>query len=136
MKIPSLFSKSPKHRRFSFTPRFYDEQEYERKEREERIRQEVLGRQAKGNTGDDSELSDPDLYGYRTRIAGSFKSNSRRSISGKSSSSTMMIRFMLFAFMLVWVITYLQYGNVAFYGLLFIIPIYLYIRRGERRTNR
>lgn len=48
----------------------------------------------------------------------------------------MMIRFMLFAFMLVWVITYLQYGNVAFYGLLFIIPIYLYIRRGERRTNR
>lgn len=135
MKIPSLFSKTPKHRKFSFTPRFYDEQEYERKEREDRIRLELQRRQEVENGSDDRDI-DPDLYGHRSRIAGSFKSSARRSVMGKSNTSTIMIRFVLFTFMSVWVIVYLQYGNVAFYGLLLIFPIYLFMRGGNKRTSR
>lgn len=134
MKIPSLFSKTPKNRKFSFTPRFYDEQEYERREREERIRLELKRREEAENN--EEELRDPEFYGHRTRIAGSFKSSSRRSFTGQANRSTIMIRFILFTFMTVWVIGYLQYGNIAFYGLLFIIPIYLFMRGGTRRTNR
>lgn len=135
MKIPSLFSKTPKHRKFSFTPRFYDEQEYERKEREDRIRLELQRRQEVENGSDDRDI-DPELYGHRSRIAGSFKSSARRSVMGKSNTSTIMIRFVLFTFMSVWVIVYLQYGNVAFYGLLLIFPIYLFMRGGNKRTSR
>lgn len=136
MKIPSLFSKTPKHRKFSFTPRFYDEQEYDRREREERIRLELQRGRDREDNKDESEANDPELHGYRSRIAGSFKSSARRSIAGQSNSSTIMVRFVLFTFLTVWVIAYLQYGNVAFYGLLFIVPIYLFMRRGSRGTGR
>ncbi|HLT71575.1 MAG TPA: hypothetical protein VKZ75_02945 [Cyclobacteriaceae bacterium] len=135
MKIPSLFSKTPKHRRFNFAPRFYDEEEYERREREERIRLELKRREEAENKGEE-EITDPEFYGHRTRIAGSFKSSSRRSITRQSNTSTVMIRFILFIFLTVWVIAYLQYGNIAFYGLLLIIPIYMFMRGGSRRTNR
>ena len=132
MKIPSLFSKTPKHRKFSFTPRFYDEEEYERREREERIRLELKRREEAENK-DEEEAADPEFYGHRTRIAGSFKSSARRSLTGRSNTSTIMIRFILFTFMTVWVIVYLQYGNIAFYGLLLIIPIYMFMRGGKGR---
>jgi len=135
MKIPSLFSKTPKHRKFSFTPRFYDEQEYERKEREERIRQE-LKRQQEPDGQTENGVEDPEIYGYRTRIAGSFKSTARRSITGQSNSSTMLVRFVLIMFMTAWVIVYLQYGNIAFYGLFLIIPIYMLMRGGNRKIRR
>lgn len=135
MKIPSLFSKTPKTRKFSFTPRFYDEQEYERKEREARIRSELKRlEEADSNSGEEPEY--PEIYGHRARIAGSFKSSARRSFTGQSNSSTMLIRFILIMFMTAWVIVYLQYRNVAFYGLLLIIPIYMLMKRGTRRTNR
>ncbi|MBL7866183.1 MAG: hypothetical protein JNK10_15005, partial [Cyclobacteriaceae bacterium] len=41
MKFPQIFIKTPSHKRFNFTPRFYEPQVEERKEREERIRQEL-----------------------------------------------------------------------------------------------
>ncbi len=133
MKIPSLFSKTPKHKKFSFTPRFYDEREYELKERQERIRREVEnGKQ----TGESTEDVDPALFSHRARIAGSFKSSARRSIHGSASPSTMLIRFVLFTFLAIWVVAYPQYGNVAFYGLLLIFPVYFLMRSGGTTQKR
>jgi hypothetical protein len=135
MKIPSLFSKTPQHRRFSFTPRFYDEQEYERREREERIRRELLRQEEQRKDTAGTEGTDTgDLYQHRTRIAGSFRS-ARRSGSRQSNTSSLLIRFILFTFMGIWVIAYLQYGNVAFYGLFLIIPFYLFLRRNNTNRN-
>jgi Flp pilus assembly protein TadB len=134
MKIPSFFTKTPKHKRFSFTPRFYDEREYELKERQERIRREIESKKAAGESTDDI---DPALFSHRERIAGSFRSSARRSIhGGRSSPSTMLVRFILFTFMAIWVIAYLEYGNVAFYGLLLIFPIYFLMRGGSNTQRR
>lgn len=133
MKIPSLFSKTPKPRRFSFPTRFYDEREYELKERQERIRRELENRKAAGESEADI---DPALFRHRERIAGSFKSSARRSIHGQSGASTMLIRFVIFIFLAVWLIAYLQYGNVAFYGLLLIFPVYFLMRSGGRTQSR
>jgi Flp pilus assembly protein TadB len=134
MKFPSFLSKIPKHKRFHFTPRFYDEREYELKEREERIRKELESRKA---AGEPTEDIDPSLFGYRERIAGSFRSSSRRSIqSSRSSPSTALIRFAIFTFLAVWVIVYLEYGNIAFYGLLVIFPLYFLMRGGSTQSRR
>lgn len=108
-------------------PRFYDEREYELKERQERIRRELENKEADGESKEDI---DPALFSHRERIAGSFKSSARRSIHGRSSPSTMLIRFVLFTFLAIWVVAYLEYGNVAFFGLLLIVPIYFLMRSG------
>ena len=133
MKIPSFFSKTPKHKKFSFTPRFYDEREEELKERQERIRREI---ESKKENGESTENLDPSLFSHRDRIAGSFTSSTRRSIYSRSSPSTMLIRLVLFAFITIWVIVYLQYGNVAFYGLLLIFPVYFLMRSGGSAQRR
>ncbi|HEY8511530.1 MAG TPA: hypothetical protein VIL31_06200 [Cyclobacteriaceae bacterium] len=133
MKFPSFFTKVPKHKKFSFTPRFYDEREYELKEREERIRKELESRKA---AGDPVEDVDPSMFGYRERIAGSFRSSSRRSLQGRTPPSAILMRFVIFTFLAVWVVAYLEYGNVAFYGLLLIFPIYFLMRSGGTSQRR
>jgi Flp pilus assembly protein TadB len=103
------------------------------KERQERIRRELEKKKAAGESTEDI---DPALLGYRERIAGSFKSSARRSIHGRSSPSIMLIRFVLFTFLAIWVVVYLEYGNVAFYGLLLIFPIYFLMRSGSSMQRR
>lgn len=123
MKLPSLFTKTPQHRKFSFTPRFYDPKEEERREREERIRKEL-------KENDEEELllhSD-----HRARIAGSFKS-ARRSASRQKNPSTSLLRIIILTFLSIWLIAYLQFGNVAFYALLLFIPFYLFIKFKESK---
>lgn len=134
MKIPSLFSKTPQHRKFSYTPRFYDPREEERREREERIRKELKlheesNRKATGMNDTDSD----DLYAYRERISGSFRSAGRPAARQRDPSAG-IIRFVILIFLTVFVVAYLQYGNLAFYGLLLFIPFYLFLKR--RSTQR
>lgn len=134
MKIPSLFSKIPRHKRFNFMPRFYDEREYELKEREERIRRELESQRAADKATEDI---DPSLFSHRERIAGSFRSSARRSMhQGSSSPSTMLIRLALFTFLAIWVIAYLEYGNVAFFALLLIFPVYFLMRRNSNTPRQ
>lgn len=121
MKFPSLFTKTPDHRKFSFTPRFYDVKEEERKEREERIRKELKKEE------EEQIESHPD---YRSRISGSFKS-ARRTASRQKSPSSSLIRLMILTFLTLWLFAYLQFGNVAFYGLLLFIPFYLFLKSRE-----
>ena len=116
-KIPTLFNKIPKHKRFTYAPRHYDPMEEERREREERIRQEL-------KLKENEEVVDDS---YRTRISGSFRT-SRKTQGRQLDPSANMLRLIIITILVGWFIAYLQYGNIAMYGLLLIIPLYLWIK--------
>ncbi|MCU0397407.1 MAG: hypothetical protein MUC73_04805 [Cyclobacteriaceae bacterium] len=116
-KIPTLFNKIPKHKRFNYAPRHYDPMEEERREREERIRQELQLKESE-TVVDDS---------YRTRISGSFRT-SRKTQGRQLDPSANMLRLIIITLLVGWFFAYLQYGNIAMYGLLLIIPLYLWIK--------
>jgi Flp pilus assembly protein TadB len=116
-KIPTLFNKIPKHKRFNYAPRHYDPMEEERREREERIRQELQLKESE-TVADDS---------YRTRISGSFRT-SRKTQGRQLDPSANMLRLIIITLLVGWFFAYLQYGNIAMYGLLLIIPLYLWIK--------
>jgi hypothetical protein len=117
IKIPTLFTKTPRHKRFNFTPRHYDPQEEERKAREERIQREVLAK------GESEEID----VTYRARIAGSFRT-ARKSGSKGFDPSANLIRLLITTFLVVWIIAYLQFGKDALYALLLFVPFYLWIK--------
>ncbi|MDL5046394.1 hypothetical protein QQ054_10150 [Oscillatoria amoena NRMC-F 0135] len=125
MKIPSLFTKTPKHRRFSYTPRHYDPIEEERKQREERIRAELgLNKNEEGsNPADD--------LGHRQRIAGSFR-GAKKTSTPQADPSASMLRLIVLTFLAVWLIAYLQYGAISLYALFLIVPFYLYLKFRKR----
>ena len=126
MKIPSLFMKPPSYKRFNYEPRFYDPQEEKRREREERIRAE-LKTQGVEQSGEDA----PELADYRSRIAGSFKS-ARRSASRQFDPSATLLRLIILLFLTIGLIAFLQFGNVALYGLLVLIPFYAFLKLRKR----
>ena len=129
MKLPTLFTKVPKYKRFNYEPRWYDPQEEQRKEREERIREEL---KLKGEVEVDNVVNE--LDGYRSRIAGSFKS-ARRTASRQSDPSASILRLIITTFLVIWLIAFLQFGNVAFYGLLIFIPFYFFLKLRNNRRN-
>ena len=125
MKFISLFTKTPEHRKFSYTPRFYDAQEEERKIRNERIRQEVQAQVS----GKEPETES----GYRSRIAGSFKTAKKTALR-QADPSASMIRLIILTFLAFWLYAFIQFGNVAFYGLLLLVPFYFFLK--FRNINR
>lgn len=129
MKLPTLFTKVPKYKRFNYEPRWYDPQEEQRKEREERIREEL---KLKGEENVENVIEE--LDGYRSRIAGSFRS-ARRTASRQSDPSASILRLIITTFLVIWLIAFLQFGNVAFYGLALIIPFYLFLKFRKERRN-
>ena len=121
MKIPSLFTKTPNYKRFAYTPRHYDPQEEERKEREERIRQEL-------SMESDKKADDDSVYGYRSRIAGSFRSAKKTATVQKDPSAN-MLRLVILLVLAVGLIAFIQYGTIALYGVaLIIVPFYFYLK--------
>jgi Flp pilus assembly protein TadB len=118
MKIPSLFIKTPRHKRFSFVPRYYKPEEEERKNREERLRRDL---QEKGQVYDHAEP------GYRHRIAGSFRSH-RRKYTGHTDASAALLRLIILTFLSVWLIAFLHFGKPAVYGLVLFIPFYFILK--------
>lgn len=121
MKLPSLFTKTPAHKRFGYTPRFYDPQEEERKEREERIRQEL-------KLNEDAIRTEPV---YRTLTAGSFK-EARKTTARQSDPSANLLRMLILTFLTVWLIAFIQFGTVTIYFLLLVVPFYLYLKFRNR----
>jgi hypothetical protein len=123
MKLPTLFNKTPKYKRFDYAPRHYDPVEDERKEREERIRRELsLEKDNKEETEQD------DTHGYRSRITGSFRT-AKKTATVQRDPSASMIRLVILMVLTVGVIGYIQYGNVALYGVaLVFVPFYLYLK--------
>lgn len=119
MKFISLFTKAPNHRRFSYTPRFYDAKAEERKEREDRIRYELAREQ-----GDEVETSST----YRSRMAGSFHAARRRSQASKETLRQNLIRFGVLLFLVLFIIAYLTWGKMALYSLGLFVPLYFYLK--------
>lgn len=120
MKFISLFTKTPNHKRFNYTPRYWDQEAEERKEREERIRREIereKGIQAEGEAGD-----------YRTRITGSFHTARRRSDKSKGELNLVLLRSGTLLFLVLFLMAFLQWGKDALYGLLVFVPVYFYFR--------
>jgi Flp pilus assembly protein TadB len=121
MKIPSLFTKTPNYKRFAYTPRHYDPLEEERKEREERIRQEL-------SMESDKKADDNSIHGYRSRIAGSFRSAKKTATVQKDPSAN-MLRLAILLVLAVGLIAFIQYGTIALYGVaLIIVPFYFYLK--------
>lgn len=121
MKIPSLFTKTPNYKRFGYTPRHYDPLEDERKEREERIRREL-------SIESDKKADDDRLYGYRARIAGSFRSAKKTATVQKDPSAN-MLRLIILLVLAVGLIAFIEYGKIALYGIaLIIVPFYFYLK--------
>jgi Flp pilus assembly protein TadB len=121
MKLPSLFTKTPSYKRFGYTPRHYDPQEEERKEREERIKHELQIRQEKTEEPDE-------LRGYRSRIAGSFRTAKKTATVQRDPSAT-MLRLIILMVLTLGLIAFIEYGKVALYAVaLIFIPFYLYLK--------
>ena len=116
MKFPTLFTKTPRHKRFSFQPRYYDPQEEEQREREQRIKKELQ-----------ETDSESDLHSHRSRIAGSFR-QAKRSSQKQTNSSAAILRTLILTFLVIWLIAYLQYGKPAIYALFVLVPVYIYFR--------
>ncbi len=126
MKFPQLFTKTPNYKRFGYTPRHYDPLEDEMKERESRLQEEV---EREGNLNKEAEGdSEGEEDGYRTRMAGSFRT-AKKSAPVQADPSASMMRLALMLVMVGGFIGYLQFGNVALYGVaLIVVPAYLYLK--------
>jgi hypothetical protein len=119
MKFSGLFTKTPAHKRFNYIPRHYDPREEEMKERQERIRKEL-------EAGLRKETAD-DLLQHQSRIKGSFQAARKRSVQ-KTEPSAAVLRTLITLFIVLELLAYLQFGNVALYGILLIIPFYLFLK--------
>lgn len=119
MKFSGLFTKTPAHKRFNFIPRHYDPREEEMKERQERIRKEVEAGLRKE--------TEEDLLQHQSRIKGSFQAARKRSVQ-KNEPSAAVLRTVITLFIVLQLWAYLQFGNVALYGLLLVIPFYLFLK--------
>ena len=119
MKFVSLFTKAPNYKRFSYTPRYYDPVAEERKEREDRIRQEIARERGEVSI---------ETTEYRTRMTGAFHSARKRSQSSQSTLRQNLIRFGALIFLTLFIMAFLTWGKVSFYGLLVFVPVYFYVK--------
>jgi len=122
MKFIQLFTKIPNYKKFGYMPRHYDPKEEERKERELRIRAELMDDEAKKKMEEDAE------HGYRSRIAGSFRT-AKKTVSPQADPSSSMIRLVITLIITLGLIGFIQFGRIALVGVaLVIIPFYLYLK--------
>lgn len=124
MKIISLFTKAPQHQRFTYKPRYYNPQQDEMREREERIRKELERERG---------LSESD-GNYKSRIAGSFQAARKRS-KPAAETNAVLLRFGVLLFISLLLIAVFQWGKVALYGGLAIVPFYLYMKFKDFRKG-
>lgn len=127
MKIPSLFGRTPKHQRFSYTPRYYDPKKEEMEEREARIRKELEKELADKGTADAQATADAIDVGYRARMKGSFQAARRRS-KDTGQGNVVMIRLAALLFVSLLLIGFFQWGKVVFYSLFLVFPVWVWLR--------
>lgn len=122
MKFLQLFNKVPNYKRFDYTPRHYDPKAEERKERELRIKKEMMAEK------DPQKLNEDEEFGYRTRIAGSFRT-AKKTVTPQSDPSSTMLRLIILLIITVGLFAFLEYGKIALVGVaLVFIPLYLYLK--------
>ncbi|HLT73946.1 MAG TPA: hypothetical protein VKZ68_02635 [Ohtaekwangia sp.] len=137
MKIPSIFSKTPKHKRFNYAPRFYDAQQEEFREREERIKRELEAERLKNGAASDADdiEESPSVTGaYRSRIPGSFKM-AKKSAKVQADPSANILRLIVLFVLVIGLIAYIQYGTIALYVTAFLfLPLYFYLKFRKPRS--
>ena len=113
MKVPSIF-RIPRHQRFQYIPRYYDEVKEDLEKRTARIRREV---EREGETERSTD--------HRSRISGGFSRyhESRRQDRNTSLMQLIMVLVLFGAFT-----GYLFYGSIVLYALLLIFPVYIYFK--------
>lgn len=119
MKLPSLV-KTPSHKRFEFTPRYYDPVKEELKNRTELIKKE-LNPKYEPDTEQDST--------YGLRLKGTFSKKVNKSRTQSSSNSQMARTLGIVALLILLFYTYVQYGNIALVILFFAFASYFYIKK-------
>ncbi len=113
MKFFSIF-KMPRNQRYHYEPRYYDEVKEDIEQRTSRIKME-LHREGQQDL-DDKEV-------YAARIAHSYSKRRQQ-----SSKSTNLTQFVIMILLSGTAVAYLYFGNIALYPILFITPVYLYLR--------
>jgi hypothetical protein len=118
IKIPTLFGKIPRHQRFRYDPKYFDPQQEERESRIARIKYEA-----------DPETEKPSAEDLKSRMSGSFKQARKLSKSNSETGmSTTMLRLLINLLLVMLLMAWLQWGNVALYLLLLILPVYAWFR--------
>lgn len=120
MKIPSIFTKSPKYHRFEYKPRYYDPKKEEHDARIERIKQEIANE--KGDT-----VAQNNPYDYRARMSGAFQ-QARRKAKPQSELDVALVRLFIMLAIALFLIAFLTWGKAAIYGLFLVPPIWIYFR--------
>jgi len=120
MKFLSVFTKTPKHQRFNYTPRFYDPVKEELEQRESRIKLEI--------SREKGEINQQDLTGHRTRISGAFHAARKRNNPVSAGTNATMLRLGILLFITILLVAFLEYGRPALYSLFLVIPFYLYLK--------
>lgn len=122
-KFPMLFGRIPKHRRFNYTPRFYDPAKEERDARESRIRMEL---------GADPKDQDADV---RTRMSQAFHSRKRNKKGLSVNMKETILQSALVLAMVVLLLSWLEWGNEVFYAFLLLLPVWFYMRFLRKRES-
>jgi len=122
IKFPSLFGRIPRHQKFSYEPRYYDPKKEEREAREARIRQELNGPQ-----------EDYSTTNYKSRISVAFKSSRRRNKASNPELSALVMRLGILLLLSILIVAWLQWGGVALYLLVLVIPVYLWARFSKKK---
>jgi len=73
-------------------------------------------------------LIEEDQFGYRNRIAGSFKT-AKKTVKPQADPSSTMLRLIITLIITLGLIAFIEYGRIALVGVaLVIIPFYLYLK--------
>jgi Flp pilus assembly protein TadB len=122
MKFLHLFTKIPNYKKFGYAPRHYDPREEERKERDLRIQKELMSKE------EQQKLDEEDAHGYRSRIAGSFRT-AKKTVAPQADPSSTMLRLIITLIITLGLLAFIEYGRIALVGVaLVIIPFYLYLK--------
>jgi hypothetical protein len=97
----------PRHKRFSFEPRYYDPVKEDIQNRTERIK---------------GELKHTSLQSHRENIRAAYSKRARR------EKSTNFMQLLLILIFLGTFFGWIFYGNVVLYAFLIVFPIYIFLR--------
>lgn len=114
MRIPRILFKTPKHKRFEITPRYYDPVREEIEQRTATIRAELEQERKQGH------------HVSHGSIRGSF-TQSRERRQQEDIKANVLLGGLL-ASLVGFVFAFLEFGNYAFALLLLIVPLYIYIK--------
>lgn len=126
MKIPGIFTKSPKYHRFEYKPRYFDPKKEEHDAREDRLRAEIARENGQGH-----ESATP--YDHRARMKGAFQSARKRAPKSSDEPNYAIIRIGILLLISLLIFGFFQWGGKVVYALFLIFPVWIYLRFFRKR---